>query len=132
MADTGNHKLQIRMEDEPKARFVTTAYNQGTTAAEVVRQMIAWWMRTPGATLPPRPGDTTEQVDPNNDQDWNEAVDWLLNSRHTADPDIQSAFWGLAEGRFTREQADNGVFEYDEEGNARISTEEEQPAADVP
>jgi hypothetical protein len=54
---------------------------------------------------------------------WNEAVDWLLNSRHTADPDIQTAFWGMVEGRFTREQADNGCFEYDAEGNARPSVE---------
>jgi hypothetical protein len=64
MADTGNHKLQIRMEDEPKARFVTTAYNQGTTAADLVRQMIAWWMRTPGATLPPRPESIQDLCDP--------------------------------------------------------------------
>lgn len=62
-----------------------------------------------------------------NDRPWNEAIDWLLNSRHTADPDIQSAFWGMVEGRFTREQADNGVFEYDAEGNASIPTEDEQP-----
>lgn len=61
------------------------------------------------------------------DRLWNEAIDWLLNSRHTADPEIQSAFWGMVEGRFTREQADTGVFEYDAEGNASIPTEDEQP-----
>jgi hypothetical protein len=120
MPTNGNSKFTIRMEDEPKAQFTAAAYNAGTTAAELVRQMIAWWMRTPGAELPARPGD-----DPNNAKDWNEAVDWLLNSRHTADPDIQSAFWGLAEGRFTREQADTGVFKYDEEGHASVSAEEE-------
>ena len=60
------------------------------------------------------------------DRLWKEAIDWLLNSRHTADPDIQSAFWGMVEGRFTREQADTGVFKYDAEGNASIPTEDEQ------
>jgi hypothetical protein len=39
---------------------------------------------------------------------WNEALDWLLNSRHTGDPDIQAAFWLLAAGRCTREEADRG------------------------
>lgn len=61
------------------------------------------------------------------DAGWNEAIDWLLNSRHTADPDIQSAFWGMAEGRFTRKQADTGCFQYDDEGNAHIPTDDEQP-----
>lgn len=42
------------------------------------------------------------------DPDWNEAVDWLLNSRHCADPDVQSAFRALAEGRCTRDEADRG------------------------
>lgn len=42
------------------------------------------------------------------DKLWNEAVDWLLNSRHTADPDIQNAFWGMVEGKYTRDQADRG------------------------
>ncbi|MEU0516675.1 hypothetical protein [Streptosporangium sp. NPDC006007] len=39
---------------------------------------------------------------------WNEAIDWLLNSRHTADEDIQAAFWALADGRCTVEEADRG------------------------
>jgi hypothetical protein len=37
---------------------------------------------------------------------WDEAIDWLLNSRHTADPDIQRAFWGMVDGKYTRDQAD--------------------------
>lgn len=37
---------------------------------------------------------------------WDEAIDWLLNSRHCAEPGIQNAFWGLYEGRYTREEAD--------------------------
>jgi hypothetical protein len=120
MPTNGKAKFTIRMSDQERAEITAAAYNTGTNAAELVRQMIAWWMRTPGAELPPRPGD-----DPNNAKDWNEAVDWLLNSRHTADPDIQSGFWGLAEGRFTRQQADTGVFEYDEEGHACVPSEEE-------
>lgn len=51
------------------------------------------------------------------DAKWSEAVDWLLNSRHTADPGIQHAFWGMADGELTREQADNGVFGDALEGN---------------
>lgn len=35
---------------------------------------------------------------------WNYAVDWLLNSRHTADPDIQNAFWGYIDGKLTEDQ----------------------------
>jgi hypothetical protein len=37
---------------------------------------------------------------------WDDAIDWLLNSRHTADPDIQHAFWGIVDGKLTRDQAD--------------------------
>lgn len=42
------------------------------------------------------------------DQPWNEAVDWLLNSHYTGDPDCQSAFWAMADGYCTREHADRG------------------------
>lgn len=56
------------------------------------------------------------------DKPWNDAIDWLLNSRHTADPDIQSAFWGMVDGQVTRQQADAGVFEYDADGNASVKT----------
>lgn len=41
------------------------------------------------------------------DRHWNEAIDWLLNSRHTGDPDIQAAFWMLAGGHCTREEANS-------------------------
>jgi prevent-host-death family protein len=40
---------------------------------------------------------------------WNEAIDWLLNSRHCADPGIQAAFWGIAEGKCTRENVEEWV-----------------------
>lgn len=38
---------------------------------------------------------------------WNDAVDWLLNSRHCGgDPDIQDMFWGIAEGACGRAEAE--------------------------
>lgn len=37
---------------------------------------------------------------------WNDAIDWLLNSRHTGDPDIQKAFWGIVDRKHTRDEAD--------------------------
>ena len=43
------------------------------------------------------------------DRRWNDAVDWLLNSRHTGDPDIQTAFWGIVDGKCTRETVDTFV-----------------------
>ena len=49
------------------------------------------------ATLP---GDRSEKS-------WNVAVDWLLNSRHTADPDIQDAFWALADGVITEDEVES-------------------------
>lgn len=38
------------------------------------------------------------------DKRWNEAVDWLLNSRHTADPDIQGPFWAHVDGLITLDE----------------------------
>lgn len=51
------------------------------------------------------------------EKNWNDAIDWLLNSRHTGDSDIQTAFWGMTEGKLTRDQADAGVFKLDENGD---------------
>jgi prevent-host-death family protein len=45
------------------------------------------------------------------DKNWNEAVDWLINSRHCGDPDIQAAFWGIAEGNCTRKNVEEWVSE---------------------
>jgi hypothetical protein len=39
---------------------------------------------------------------------WSEAVDWLLNSRHCGDCDIQAAFWGMVDGLWDRKIADKG------------------------
>ncbi len=35
---------------------------------------------------------------------WNNAVDWLLNSRHTGDPDIQTPFWQHVDGEITLDE----------------------------
>lgn len=32
---------------------------------------------------------------------WDDAVDWLLNSRYTGDPDIQTPFWARVDGHIT-------------------------------
>lgn len=37
---------------------------------------------------------------------WDTAIDWLLNSRHTADPDIQTAFWAIADGIATEDEVE--------------------------
>lgn len=42
------------------------------------------------------------------DKGWNDAVDWLLNSAHCGDPEIQAAFWLLADGGCTRDEASKG------------------------
>jgi hypothetical protein len=47
------------------------------------------------------------EVDPA-ERRWNNAVDWLLNSRHCGDPDIQTCFWAMADGLCTRDEADYG------------------------
>lgn len=46
------------------------------------------------------------------DRNFDIAVDWLLNSRHTADPDIQDLFWGITDGYVTIDEV------YDNEGEA--------------
>lgn len=35
---------------------------------------------------------------------WNDAIDWLLNSRYTADPDIQGPFWAHVDGEITLDE----------------------------
>lgn len=38
---------------------------------------------------------------------FDNAVDWLLNSRHTADPDIQNQFWALSDGLITDDEVES-------------------------
>lgn len=40
------------------------------------------------------------------DARWDDAIDWLLNSRHTADRDIQDPFWAYVDGWITRDELD--------------------------
>lgn len=42
------------------------------------------------------------------DKNWDEAVDWLLNSRYVGDPDAQAAFNLLAAGGCTWDEATSG------------------------
>lgn len=37
------------------------------------------------------------------DDRWNVAIDWLLSSRYTADPDVQTMFWAIVDGHHPRE-----------------------------
>lgn|GEM_PF-1899500 len=48
----------------------------------------------------------SDNPDPESEKRWNDAIDWLLNSRHTADPDIQGPFWAHVDGKITREELD--------------------------
>lgn len=47
---------------------------------------------------------------------WNEAIDWLLNSRYTGAPEIQGRFWALVDGKTTRDQVDS--YDYRKEEGA--------------
>ena len=42
------------------------------------------------------------------EKQWNQAVDWLLNSSYCGEPGAQAAFWMLAGGHCTRDEADRG------------------------
>lgn len=44
--------------------------------------------------------------EPEGHSDWDTAVDWLLNSRHTADPDIQAEFWAISDGIATVDEVE--------------------------
>jgi antitoxin (DNA-binding transcriptional repressor) of toxin-antitoxin stability system len=62
-------------------------------------------------TLHKRPLARIVALETETDRSWDDAVDWLLNSRHTADLDIQTAFWGIADGKCTRDNADGWAAE---------------------
>lgn len=46
---------QVRIGDELWLDFDAPARSMGTERAAVVRELIAWYLREPGAKLPPRP-----------------------------------------------------------------------------
>lgn len=60
---------------------------------------------------------------------WNEAVDWLLNSRHTADPDIQGPFWAYVDGHITREELNTFTAEHVAQREAEIQAVQAAKAA---
>lgn len=41
---------------------------------------------------------------------WNDAIDWLLDSPYTGDPEIQGRFWALVDGRTIRDEVDSYDF----------------------
>ncbi|TCO57152.1 hypothetical protein EV192_106629 [Actinocrispum wychmicini] len=51
----GNRPLEVRMPLEFKARLQATTHNAGTDPSKITKQLLAWWLREPGAELPPRP-----------------------------------------------------------------------------
>lgn len=46
----------IRVPDEMWEAAKARAAEQGTSAGELCREFLAWWLREPGAKLPARPG----------------------------------------------------------------------------
>lgn len=49
-------KRGIRIPDETWLPAVEQAHDQGTSAGELCREFLEWWLRKPGAKLPRRPG----------------------------------------------------------------------------
>lgn len=47
---------------------------------------------------------------------WNDAIDWLLNSPYTGDPECQGRFWALVDGLTTRDKVD--FYDYRTEAGA--------------
>lgn len=48
-------KRGIRIPDETWQSAVEQARKEGTSAGELCREFLDWWMRKPGAKLPKRP-----------------------------------------------------------------------------
>lgn len=46
---------RFRMDEAEWDEFGSDAAMLGTDRSVVLRQLVAWWMRKPGAKLPPRP-----------------------------------------------------------------------------
>jgi hypothetical protein len=45
----------IRIPDVDWADLEQLAASRGTERGELIRSVMAWWMRRPGARMPPRP-----------------------------------------------------------------------------
>ena len=48
-------KCGIRIPDDTWLPAVKTAHDQGTSAGELCREFLDWYLRKPGAKLPARP-----------------------------------------------------------------------------
>lgn len=46
---------RFRMDEAEWDEFGSDAEFMGTDRSDLIRQLIRWWMRKPGAKLPPRP-----------------------------------------------------------------------------
>lgn len=58
------------------------------------------------------------------DARWDEAVDWLLNSRHTADPGIQDPFWAYVDGVINRAELETFGWRDVEERKAELKAQQ--------
>lgn len=55
---------------------------------------------------------------------WDGAINWLLNSRHTGDPDIQKPFWAYVDGHITLDELDSFTSNDVEERRAELGIDE--------
>ena len=51
----GNDARRFRMDLGEWEEFGSDAAFMGTDRSELLRELIRWWMRKPGAKMPPRP-----------------------------------------------------------------------------
>lgn len=51
----GNRPLEVRMPPDFKARLQAAAHNVGSDPSKITKELLAWWLREPGAELPERP-----------------------------------------------------------------------------
>jgi hypothetical protein len=47
----------VRIDDETWGRLGTAALNAGTDRSAIIRALVVWYLRQPGAKLPKRPGE---------------------------------------------------------------------------
>lgn len=56
-----NKPLNVRLDTpERKYELMAQAHNHSTTGAEVIKQMVAYWLDVPGAKIPPGPWSAQE------------------------------------------------------------------------
>jgi len=52
MATNGKHKLNARVHDWEREEITAAANSTGTTTADLVRDLLAYWAGVPGAQMP--------------------------------------------------------------------------------